>query len=197
VPVEPERVAADLAEVVASEQDIARRVRELAAEVERDYADRDLLVVGVLNGAAVVTVDLTRALDRHVEISWMAITSYGSGVGASGAVRLRKDLDVEVAGRDVLIVDGVLDTGLTAAWLMGNLRTRGAASVAFCGMFRKPSARHLNVEVRYVGFDVPDGVVVGYGLDYAGHYRNLPCCAILAPHVYDQAISGRANSTAR
>jgi hypoxanthine phosphoribosyltransferase len=195
VPVEPERVAADLAEVVASEQDIARRVRQLAGEIERDYGGRDLLVVGVLNGAAVVTVDLTRALDRHVEISWMAITSYGSGVGASGAVRLRKDLDVEVAGRDVLIVDGVLDTGLTAAWLMGNLRTRGAASVEFCGMFRKPSAHTLNVEVRYVGFDVPDGVVVGYGLDYGGRYRNLPCCAILAPQVY--SVNGRASSSAR
>jgi hypoxanthine phosphoribosyltransferase len=191
-----ERVAVDLAEVVVSEQDIARRVRELAAEIGRDYADRDLLVVGVLDDGAVATVDLARALDRHVEIGWMAITSRGSGFRTSGVVRLRKDLGVDVAGRHVLIVDAVLDTGVTAAWLMGNLRARGAASVAFCGMFRKPSARDLDVEIRYVGFEVPDGVVVGYGLDHGGHYRNLACCALLSPAVYDGAVSGRTSGSA-
>jgi hypoxanthine phosphoribosyltransferase len=193
---DPERVAADLAEVVVSEQDIARRVRELAAEIGRDYAERDLLVVGVLDDGAVATVDIARALDRHAEIGWMAITSRGSGFRTSGVVRLRKDLGVDVAGRDVLIVDAVLDTGVTAAWLMSNLRARGAASVAFCGMFRKPSARDLNVEIRYVGFEVPDGVVVGYGLDFGGRYRNLPCCALLSPAVFDGAVSGRTSSNA-
>ncbi|GIF75780.1 phosphoribosyltransferase [Asanoa siamensis] len=136
----------------------------------------------MLNGAATVTVDLARALHRHVEITWMGITSYGAGQGGSGAVRLRKDIDVDVSGRDVLIVDGVIDTGLTAAWLMTNLRGRGPASIEFCGLFRKPGAR--GIDIRYVGFDVPDGVVVGYGLDYQGRYRNLRCCARLAPHVY-------------
>ena len=144
----------DVAEVLATEDEIAARVAELAARIEADYAGRDLLLVGVLNGAATVTVDLARALHRHVEITWMGITSYGAGQGGSGAVRLRKDIDVDVRGRDVLIVDGVIDTGLTAAWLMTNLRARGPASLEFFGLFRKPGAR---MDVRYVGFDVPAG----------------------------------------
>ncbi|GAA1854833.1 hypoxanthine phosphoribosyltransferase [Asanoa iriomotensis] len=175
----------DVAEVLATEDEIAARVGELAAKIEADYAGRDLLLVGVLNGAATVTVDLARALHRHVEITWMGISSYGAGQGGSGAVRLRKDIDVEVAGREVLIVDGVIDTGLTAAWLMTNLRARGPASLEFCGLFRKPSAQTIPIDIRYVGFDVPTGVVVGYGLDYQGRYRNLRCCARLAPHVYE------------
>ncbi|MEV4532317.1 phosphoribosyltransferase family protein [Asanoa sp. NPDC049518] len=178
----------DVAEVLATEDEIAARVAELAARIEADYAGRDLLLVGVLNGAATVTVDLARALHRHVEITWMGITSYGAGQGGSGAVRLRKDIDVDVAGRDVLIVDGVIDTGLTAAWLMTNLRARGPASLEFFGLFRKPGAQNANI--RYVGFDVPAGVVVGYGLDYQGRYRNLRCCARLAPHVFDRASAG-------
>ena len=185
--VEHAHVVDDVAEVLATEDEIATRVAALAAEVERDYAGRDLLLVGVLNGAATVTVDLARALHRHVEITWMGITSYGAGQGGSGAVRLRKDIDVDVAGRDVLVVDGVLDTGLTAAWLMTNLRARGPASLEFCGLFRKPGAHTLPIPIRYVGFDVPAGVVVGYGLDYQGRYRNLRCCARLAPHVYEMA----------
>ncbi|GIF50015.1 hypoxanthine phosphoribosyltransferase [Asanoa ferruginea] len=185
--VEHAHVVDDVAEVLATEDEIAARVAALAAEIERDYAGRDLLLVGVLNGAATVTVDLARALHRHVEITWMGITSYGAGQGGSGAVRLRKDIDVDVAGRDVLVVDGVIDTGLTAAWLMTNLRARGPASLEFCGLFRKPGAQALPVPIRYVGFDVPAGVVVGYGLDYQGRYRNLRCCARLAPHVYEPA----------
>ncbi|MDG4823698.1 phosphoribosyltransferase family protein [Asanoa sp. WMMD1127] len=175
----------DVAEVLATEDEIAARVAELAARIETDYAGRDLLLVGVLNGAATVTVDLARALHRHVEITWMGITSYGAGQGGSGAVRLRKDIDVDVAGRNVLVVDGVIDTGLTAAWLMTNLRARGPASLEFFGLFRKPGAASLPVDIRYVGFDVPAGVVVGYGLDYQGRYRNLRCCARLASHVYE------------
>jgi hypoxanthine phosphoribosyltransferase len=182
--VEHAHVIDDVAEVLATEDEIAARVAELAARIEADYARRDLLLVGVLNGAATVTVDLARALHRHVEITWMGITSYGAGQGGSGAVRLRKDIDVDVSGRDVLIVDGVIDTGLTAAWLMTNLRARDPASLEFFGLFRKPGAR---MDVRYVGFDVPTGVVVGYGLDYQGRYRNLRCCARLAPHVYEAA----------
>jgi|RhiMetdeSRZDD1v2_1073273.scaffolds.fasta_scaffold343241_2 hypoxanthine phosphoribosyltransferase len=188
----PEHVAADLARVLWSEEEIVARLGELAAEIERDYrdengADRDLLLVGVLGGAAVMTADLARAFDRHVEISWMGLSSYRAGpgtIGTSGAVRLRKDLDVDIEGRHVLIVDGVINTGLTALWLLNNLRSRGPASVSFCTLFRKPTSTELPEGVRYVGFDAPEGVLVGYGLDYGGRYRNLRCAALLAPHVY-------------
>ena len=188
----PEHVAGDLAAVLWTEEQIVARLHELAAQIEADYrdedgTDRDLLLVGVLGGAAMVTADLARALNRHVEISWMGLSSYRAGpgtVGTSGAVRLRKDLDVDIAGRNVLVVDGVIDTGLTASWLLSNLRSRGPASVRFCALFRKPTIAELPEEVRYIGFDAPDGILVGYGLDYGGRYRNLRCAALLAPHVY-------------
>ena len=188
----PEHVADDLEAVLWTEEQIVARLRELAAQIEADYRDddgndRDLLLVGVLGGAVVMTADLARALDRHVEISWMGLSSYRAGpgtIGTSGAVRLRKDLDVDIAGRNVLIIDGVIDTGLTASWLLSNLRSRGPASVRFCALFRKPTIGKLPDEVRYIGFDAPEGVLVGYGLDYGGRYRNLRCAALLAPHVY-------------
>jgi Hypoxanthine-guanine phosphoribosyltransferase len=188
----PEHVAGDLAAVLWTEEQIVARLRELAAQIEADYrdedgTDRDLLLVGILGGAAMMTADLARALNRHVEISWMGLSSYRAGpgtVGTSGMVRLRKDLDVDIAGRNVLVVDGVIDTGLTASWLLSNLRSRGPASVRFCALFRKPTIAELPEEVRYIGFDAPDGILVGYGLDYGGRYRNLRCAALLAPHVY-------------
>ena len=181
-------VAPDLAEILFSEEQLLVRVRELAGEIERDFAGRDLVVVGVLGGAAMVTVDLARAFDRHVEIAWMAVRSYGSGVHSSGSVRLLKDIDVDITGRHVLIVDGVIDTGLTATWVTSNLRSRGAASLAFCTLFRKPKAPRNRELAQYVGFDIPDGMIVGYGLDYDGRYRNLRECAVLAPHVYSAAV---------
>jgi hypoxanthine phosphoribosyltransferase len=188
----PEHVAGDLDAVLWTEEQIVARLGELAAQIEADYRDEDgndldLLLVGVLGGAAVMTADLVRAFDRHVEVSWMGLSSYRAGpgtIGASGAVRLRKDLDIDITGRNVLIVDGVINTGLTASWLLTNLRSRGPASVRFCTLFRKPTTTGLPAEVRYVGFDAPEGVLVGYGLDYAGRYRNLRCAALLAPHVY-------------
>lgn len=188
----PEHVAGDLEAVLWTEEQIVARLGELAAQIEADHRDedgteRDLLLVGVLGGAAMMTADLVRAFDRHVEVSWMGMSSYRAGpgtVGASGAVRLRKDLDIDITGRNVLILDGVIDTGLTASWLLTNLRSRGPASVRFCALFRKPTTAALPDEVRYVGFDAPDGMLVGYGLDYAGRYRNLRCAALLAPHVY-------------
>ena len=188
----PEHVADDLAEVLWTEEQIIARLGDLAAQIERDYrdedgTDRDLLLVGVLGGAAVMTSDLVRAFDRHVEVTWMGLSSYRAGpgtVGTSGSVRLRKDLDVDISGRNVLLVDGVINTGLTASWLMSNLRSRGPASVNFCTLFRKQTIAELPPEVRYVGFDAPEGVLVGYGLDYAGRYRNLRAAALLAPHVY-------------
>jgi hypoxanthine phosphoribosyltransferase len=199
----PEHVAGDLAAVLWTEEQIVARLGELAAQIEADYrdedgGDRDLLLVGVLGGAAVMTADLVRAFDRHVEVSWMGMSSYRAGpgtIGASGSVRLRKDLDVDIAGRNVLIVDGVIDTGLTASWLLSNLRSRGPASIRFCALFRKPRIAELPDEVHYIGFDAPDGVLVGYGLDYDGHYRNLRCAALLAPHVYAGrrvALDGRS-----
>jgi hypoxanthine phosphoribosyltransferase len=199
----PEHVAGDLAAVLWTEEQIVARLRELAGQIEADYRDEDgtdldLLLVGVLGGAAMMTADLARALNRHVEISWMGLSSYRAGpgtVGTSGAVRLRKDLDVDIAGRNVLVVDGVIDTGLTASWLLSNLRSRGPASVRFCALFRKPTITVLPEEVCYIGFDAPDGILVGYGLDYGGRYRNLRCAALLAPHVYagqHVAMDGRS-----
>jgi hypoxanthine phosphoribosyltransferase len=182
-------IATDLESVLLSEEQILARVAELAAEIEQDYQGRDLVIVGVLNGAAMATADLARAITRHVEITWMAVRSYGSGFNASGSLRILKDVDIDVAGRELLVVDGVIDTGLTASWVMSTLRARGAASVQFCTMFRKPAARASTEVGHYVCFDVPAGMIVGYGLDHAGRYRNLRSCAVLAPSVYRDPVA--------
>lgn len=179
-----DHVEAELETVLLSEEQILTRVDELAARIAREVPDGDLLVVGVLGGAAVAAVDLVRAMNRHVELGWMALRSYGSGVQSSGTVSLLKDLDVDVSGRHVLVVDGVIDTGLTAKWVTSHLRSRGAASVRFCAVFRKPQAPRDEDVAHYIGFDLGEGMIVGYGLDYAGRYRNLRSCAVLAPHVY-------------
>jgi hypoxanthine phosphoribosyltransferase len=175
------QVTSDLESIVLTEEAIIERVGELARQIDADYHSKDLVLVGILGGAATATVDLARALDRHVEVTWMAVRSYGMGVRSSGSVRLLKDIDIDLSDRHVLIVDGIIDTGLTAQWVVTNITHRGAASVQMCALFRKPSAP---ADAKYIGFDVPDGMIVGYGLDYAGRYRNLRCCAILAPHVY-------------
>jgi hypoxanthine phosphoribosyltransferase len=181
-------VADDLAEVLYSESEILERIDQLAAEIERDYAGKDLVLLGVLGGAAMLTVDLARALTRHIEIAWMAVRSYGSGTKSSGSVRLLKDLDIDVAGRHVLLVDGVIDTGLTAQWLVANIGSRKAASAHVFTLFRKPRAPQMPDAVKYVGFDIGEGMIVGYGLDYATRYRNLRCCAVLAEHVYKTRV---------
>ena len=180
----------DLESVLHDQDEIRVRVAELAAELGRDYAGRDLVLIGVLSGAATFTVDLARALESPVEIGWMAVRSYTTGVRSSGSVRLLKDLDLDIAGRDVLIVDTVIDTGLTLSWLMSNLRQRGPASIAVCALLRKPDAKQFDDTPTYVGFDVPGGLVVGYGLDYRGKYRNLSCTAVLAPQIY-RAVKAR------
>jgi hypoxanthine phosphoribosyltransferase len=191
-------VAMDLETVLLSEEQILARVAELAAEIEHDYRDRDLVIVGVLNGAAMATADLARAFNRHVEITWVAVRSYGSGVKSSGSVRILKDVDIDVTGRHLVVVDGIIDTGLTASWVMSTLRARGAASVRFCTMFRKPAAHASNEVAHYVGFDVPAGMIVGYGLDHAGRYRNLRSWAVLAPRVNtDPVAAGRGSAPAR
>jgi hypoxanthine phosphoribosyltransferase len=182
-------IASDLETVLLSEEQILARVAELAAQIEQDYQGRDLVLVGVLGGAAMATADLARAINRHVEITWVAVRSYGSGINASGTLRILKDVDIDVTGRELLVVDGVIDRGLTASWLTSALRARGAASVRFCTMFRKPAARGSTEVAHYVGFDVPAGLIVGYGLDHAGRYRNLRSCAVLAPSAYRDPVA--------
>jgi hypoxanthine phosphoribosyltransferase len=174
----------DIEQVLVSGEEIQARLRELAADVDRDYAGRDLLLVGVLKGAVMVMADLSRALRSPVTMDWMAVSSYGSGTKSSGVVRILKDLDRDITGRDVLVVEDIIDSGLTLSWLLRNLGSRGPASVEVLTLLRKPDAAQVPVEVRYVGFDIPNEFVVGYGLDYAERYRNLPFVGTLAPHVY-------------
>jgi hypoxanthine phosphoribosyltransferase len=185
--VDASHVTDDLETVLLSADQIDTRVAELAAELARDYAGRDLVLIGVLGAAATFTVDLGRALDLPIEVGWMAVRSYTTGVRSSGSVRLLKDLDLDIEGRDVLIVDAVIDTGLTLSWLISSLRQRRPASIAVCALLRKPQAKQFDGTATYVGFDVPAGLVVGYGLDYRGKYRNLRCAAVLAPRVYRPA----------
>lgn len=181
---QPEDLGADLAHVLLTEEQIKARIGELAAQIEADYADKDLLLVGVLKGAVMVMADLARSLNRSAEMDWMAVSSYGSGTKSSGVVRILKDLDADIAGRNVLLVEDVLDSGLTLSWLMRNLSSRGPASVEVFTLLRKPDAMKVELNARYVGFDIPNEFVVGYGLDYAQKYRNLRCVGTLAPHVY-------------
>jgi len=182
-----EEIAEDLGSIVVTQEQISVRIRELATNVHEDYKDQDLLLVGVLKGAVMLMADLSRALPRLVEMDWMAVSSYGYGTRSSGVVRILKDLDGDLNGRNVLVVEDILDSGLTLSWLVQNLRSRGAASVEVLCLLRKPSAVKVDVPVKYLGFDIPDEFVVGFGLDYAEQYRNLTCVAALAPHVYEQA----------
>ncbi len=166
---------------------ILHRLTELAAEIDADYADKDPLLIGVLKGAVVVMADLTRALHLKVETDWMAVSSYGSGTKSSGVVRILKDLDRDITGRHVLIIEDIVDSGVTLSWLVANLGSRGPASVEVCALLRKPEAAKVEVALKYVGFDIPNEFVVGYGLDFAEHYRNLRDIVTLAPHVYATA----------
>ena len=179
-----EHIKDDLVEVLFTEEQIRQRLQELAEEVQADYDGYDLLLVGVLKGAVMVMADLARAFDRHVDMDWMAVSSYGSGTKSSGVVRILKDLDTDISGRHVLIVEDIIDTGLTLSWLVANLRSRGPASVEICTLLRKPDAQQMSVDVKYVGYDIPNEFVVGYGLDYDERYRNLRCIGTLAPGVY-------------
>src|SRR5689334_9420522 len=177
-------VQGDLVDILFTEEQIHARLRELAAEIEKDYDGKDILLVGVLRGAVMVMADLARSFTRHVEMDWMAISSYGSGTKSSGVVRIQKDLDTDITNRHVLIVEDIIDTGLTLSWLVSNLESRKPASLELCTAFVKPGAAKMQVPVKYVGLELPDEFVVGYGLDYAEKYRNLRCVATLAPHVY-------------
>ena len=177
-------VEQDLVNVLFTEKQIQDRLGELARDIERDYEGQDLLIVGILRGAVMVMADLARGLERHIEMDWMAISSYGSGTKSSGVVRILKDLDTDIMGRHVLIVDEIIDTGLTLSWLVNSLGSRNAASVEIATLLRKPEALTMPVEPRYVGWDIPNEFVVGYGLDYREKYRNLRDIGTLAPHVY-------------
>ncbi|WP_099332408.1 hypoxanthine phosphoribosyltransferase [Actinomyces minihominis] len=174
-----------LEKVLISAEQIDQRLTELAAEIDRDYPDGDLLLVGVLKGAAPAMVDLSRKIHRPIEMDWMAVSSYGAGTKTSGVVRILKDLDADVHGRNVLIVEDIIDSGLTLAWLKENLINRGVNSVRIVTILRKPDAAQVDVDVDYVGFDIPNEFVIGYGLDYAEQYRHLPFIGTLARHVYE------------
>jgi hypoxanthine phosphoribosyltransferase len=182
--VDEKDLGTDLEKVLITEDQIAARLGEMAAEITRDYAGQDLLLVGVLKGAVMVMADLARAIGLRLEMDWMAVSSYGSGTKSSGVVRILKDLDRDITGRNVLIVEDIIDSGLTLSWLMSNLSSRGPASVEVCTLLRKPEAAQVDVPVRYVGFNIPNEFVIGYGLDYDERYRNVPFVGTLAPHVY-------------
>ncbi|WP_181311888.1 hypoxanthine phosphoribosyltransferase [Nocardioides campestrisoli] len=174
----------DLVNVLFTEDAIQARLKEMALQIADDYQGRDILMVGVLRGAVMVMADLARALPVHVEMDWMAISSYGAGTKSSGVVRILKDLDTDISGRDVLIVDEIIDTGLTLSWLVNSLSTRNPASIEIATLLRKPEALSMPVEPKYIGWDIPNEFVVGYGLDYQERYRNLRDIGTLAPHVY-------------
>jgi hypoxanthine phosphoribosyltransferase len=174
----------DIESVLLSEEQIRDKLTELAGEIDRDYAGLEPLLVGVLKGAVMVMADLARAVRVPLTMDFMAVSSYGSSTSSSGVVRILKDLDRDIAGRHVLVVEDIIDSGLTLSWLLRNLRSRGPASVEVCALMRKPDAIQVEVPVRYVGFDIPNQFVVGYGLDYAERYRDLPFVGLLRPEVY-------------
>ena len=177
-------IADQLTTVLVTEEEIHAKLEELARRVEADYEGRDLLLVGVLKGAVMVMSDFSRRLTRPVTMDWMAVSSYGAGTKSSGVVQIRKDLDTDLTDKHVLIVEDIIDSGLTLSWIRSNLASRGPASVEICALLRKPEVAKVEIDVRYVGFDIPNEFVVGYGLDYAEKYRNLPFVGTLAPHVY-------------
>ncbi|MGL5866278.1 MAG: hypoxanthine phosphoribosyltransferase, partial [Dermatophilaceae bacterium] len=167
------QMGADLERVLVTEEQIRTRLDELASVIAQEYDGRDLLLVGVLKGAVMVMADLMRALPVSVPVDWMAVSSYGSGTKSSGVVRILKDLGTDITGRHVLIVEDIVDSGLTLSWIKANLESRNPASVEVCTLLRKPDAAKVEVDVKWVGFDIPNEFVVGYGLDYAEAYRGL------------------------
>lgn len=174
----------DIAHVLISERDLQRRIGELGREISVDYRNRAPLLVCVLKGAAMFMVDLARAIDLPIAIDFLAVSSYGASTQSSGVVRILKDLDQAIDGRDILVVEDIVDTGLTLRYIVDNLRDRGPASVRICTLLLKLKQRECAIVIDYVGFEIPDEFVVGYGLDYAEIYRNLPFVGVLRPEVY-------------
>jgi hypoxanthine phosphoribosyltransferase len=177
----------DIEAVVVTADQIADKIVELAKLIDADYADREPLLVGVLKGAAMFMSDLALALERPSTMEFMAVSSYGSTTTSSGVVRILKDLDRDIAGQHVLIVEDIIDSGLTLSWLLRNLASRNPASIDIVALLRKPDAVKVEVPVKYIGFDIPNEFVVGYGLDYAERYRNLPYIGRLKPSVYSNS----------
>jgi hypoxanthine phosphoribosyltransferase len=171
-------------EVLIDKEALSARIAELGAEISADYAGRDLLLIGVLKGAVFFMADLMRKLTIPCEVDFMAISSYGASTDSSGVVRILKDLDINIEGRDVLVVEDIIDSGLTLSWLLKNLSSRQPASLEVVALLRKPDAVKVEVPVKYIGFDIPNEFVIGYGLDYAERYRDLPYIATLKPEVY-------------
>jgi hypoxanthine phosphoribosyltransferase len=173
------QVEQGIAEILIEEDALRERVAELGAEISTDYAGRDLLLVGVLKGAVFFMADLMRSIDVHCEVDFMAISSYGASTDSSGVVRILKDLDTAIEGRHVLVVEDIIDSGLTLSYLMRNLRARNPATLEVCALLTKPDRREIDVPVRYIGFEIPNRFVVGYGLDFAERYRNLRYVGVL------------------
>ena len=176
-----ETVKDAVGEILIEEEPLQARIRELGVEISQDYEGRDLLLVGVLKGAVFFMADLMRELTIPCEIDFMAISSYGAATDSSGVVRILKDLDANIAGRDVLVVEDIIDSGLTLSYLMRSLKARKPASLEICALLTKPERREIEVPVRFVGFEIPNKFVIGYGLDFAERYRNLPYVAVLHP----------------
>ena len=180
----------DIKSVLLSEEQVQARIAEMAALIAEDYradsGDQDLLLITVLKGAVMFVTDLARAIPLPTQLEFMAVSSYGSSTSSSGVVRILKDLDRDISGRDVLIVEDIIDSGLTLSWLLRNLATRGPRSLRVCTLLRKPDAMRADIDVAHIGFDIPDEFVVGYGLDYDERYRDLPYIGTLDPKVYEQ-----------
>lgn len=175
---------ATIEKVLIDDAQVQAKIRELGAQITADYAGKDLLLVGVLRGALLFIVDLARQIDLPLEMDFMAISSYGAATETSGVVRILKDLDTAIEGRDVLIVEDIIDSGLTLNYIVEHLRNRGPASIKICALLNKPSRRRVDVKIDYHGFDIPDEFVVGYGLDFQQRYRNVPFVGVLKPETY-------------
>lgn len=176
----------DVERIVLTEDELREKVAELGAQISADYGDEPVLLVAVLRGAALFVADLSRSMTSPVEFDFMAVSSYGSSTKSSGVVRIMKDLDETIEGRHVLVVEDILDTGLTLKYLLKNLASRGPKTLEVCTLMRKPGKQRVPIDCKYVGFDIPDEFVVGYGLDFAERYRNLPYVGVLKPEVYSQ-----------
>ena len=174
----------DVESVLLSAEELAKRIAEIGAEITADYAGKEILMIGVLRGAVVFMADLARTIKVPVAIDFMAVSSYGAGTSSSGVVRILKDLDEHIEGKHVLVVEDIIDSGLTLNYLLDNLKSRKPASLKLCTLLNKPERRKVKVKIDYNGFNVPDYFVVGYGLDYAEKYRNLPFIGVLKPKVY-------------
>jgi len=181
---ETKKTRDDIQEILFTAEQLAARVKAMGAAISADYAGKTITMVGVLRGAVIFMSDLVRAIDIPAVMDFMAVSSYGMSTASSGVVRILKDLDEEVEGKHIIIAEDIVDTGLTLNYLLENIRTRNPASVKVCALLNKPSRRKVEVPLEYVGFEIPDQFVVGYGLDYAGHYRNLPFIGVLKPEVY-------------